>query len=675
MTKPLGDDTTRARAGQLRDQLNAHNVHYYAHDNPQITDAEYDEMLSELQAIEAEFPQLLSIDSPTQRVGAAPLPEFASVTHSVPMLSLGNAFADEDVHDFDRKVRERLELDDAEVEYIGEPKLDGLAVSLRYEDGIFVRGATRGDGSTGEDITQNLRTIDTIPLRILAENVPHIIEIRGEVFISLTGFEAMNAIASERGDKLYANPRNAAAGSLRQLDSSITASRPLSIYCYSVSVIEGQVLPDTHMGMLDLLSEYGFPVNDKRQRINGPQGCLDYYRDMTATRADLPYEIDGIVYKVNRLDWQRELGQVSRSPRWAIAHKFPAQERSTLLRDVEFQVGRTGAITPVARLDPVVVGGVTVSNATLHNMDEVRRKDVRIGDTVWVRRAGDVIPEVARVVVEKRTAHSEPVEPPQYCPVCNTPIVQLEGEAVARCPAGLFCSAQRKQAVVHFASRHALDIEGLGDKLIEQLIEGEHLKTVDQLFSLDKAMLAGLERMGEKSAQNLVEALEKSKQTTLPRFIYALGIREVGEATAANLAAFYGDITTIMQTGIDALENVPDVGPIVARHIVQFFSQQHNLDTISGLLAAGVCWPAVESVAAVELTLQGHTYVITGTLSTMTREQAKQQLQLRGAKVSGSVSKKTTGLIAGEAAGSKLAKAESLGVPVLDEAALLELIG
>lgn len=668
------DKAIKARAAQLRDQLNFHNTQYYVYDNPHISDAEYDELFHALRAIEENHPQLWSADSPTQRVGAAPLAGFASVIHGAPMLSLGNAFGDDDVHDFDRKVKERLELDEAIVEYVGELKLDGLAVSLRYENGLFVRGATRGDGSSGEDITQNLRTINTIPLRIQGNNIPQLIEIRGEVFISLAGFAEMNAKAGERGDKLYANPRNAAAGSLRQLDSKITASRPLSIYCYAVGLIEGQQLPDTHMGMLDKLAEYGFPVNDKRQCVAGPQGCLDYYRKMMAGRAALPYEIDGIVYKVNRLDWQGELGQVSRSPRWAIAHKFPAQERSTILHDVIFQVGRTGAITPVARLDPVVVGGVTVSNATLHNMDEVRRKDVRSGDTVLVRRAGDVIPEVVRVVLEKRPAHSVAVEPPSNCPVCNTAIVQPDDGAVARCPAGLFCSAQRKQAVVHFASRYALDIEGLGDKLIEQLVDGGHLETVDQLFSLDKEHLAGLERMGEKSAQNLVDAVQKSKQTTLARFIYAVGIREVGVATAANLAAFYGDFEALMQADVAALEQVPDVGPIVARHIGAFFSAPQNRNTIAGLLAAGISWPVLEPVAAIDLTLQGTTYVITGTLSGMTREEAKLQLQMRGAKVSGSVSKKTTGLIAGEAAGSKLAKAQSLGVPVLDEAALLVLL-
>ena len=650
----LPDKSQRERAEALRDELNRHNISYYTHDNPQISDAEYDELFHELRALEETCPDLFTADSPTQRVGAAPLEGFETVTHALPMLSLGNAFAADDVHDFDRRVRERLELDSGAVEYVGEPKLDGLAVSLRYEGGVFVRGATRGDGTSGEDITQNLRTIDQIPLKINSVNAPEVIEIRGEVFLPLDGFNAMNVAAEARGEKLYVNPRNAAAGSLRQLDSKITATRPLSIYCYAVGVFEGSSLPDTHMGMLDRLQEYGFPVNDNRRIVIGPQGCLDYYSDLNSRRSDLPYEIDGIVYKVNRLDWQRELGQVSRSPRWAIAHKFPAQERSTVLQAVEFQVGRTGAITPVARLDPVVVGGVTVSNATLHNMDEVRRKDVHAGDTVIVRRAGDVIPEVARVIIEKRPANSQPVVMPEKCPVCDTVIVQVEGEAVARCPAGLFCSAQRKEAVMHFASRHALDIEGLGEKLIDQLVEGGHLETVDQLFSLDKALLAGLERMADKSAQNLVDALEKSKQTTLPRFIFALGIREVGEATAANLAAYFGNLDAMVAASAEELEKVPDVGPIVADRIAQFFSQESNLDTVSGLIAAGVCYPDVEPAASVELTLQGRTYVITGTLSSMTRDEAKQQLQLRGAKVSGSVSKKTTAVIAGEAAGSKL---------------------
>ncbi len=664
----------RARATELRDLLNFHNTQYHIYDDPQIADVEYDEMFHELRVLEEQFPQLLTGDSPTQRVGAAPLEGFASVSHSLPMLSLGNAFSDDDVRDFDRRVKERLELDLLEVEYIGEPKLDGLAVSLRYENGVFARGATRGDGTTGEDITRNLRTIASIPLKILGKHVPQVLEVRGEVFLPLDGFEAMNAAASKRGDKLYVNPRNAAAGSLRQLDSKVTASRPLAIYCYSVGAFEGRQLSDTHMGVLDRLVDFGFPVNDNRRCVHGSQGCLDYYRDMAARRALLPYEIDGIVYKVNRLDWQRELGQISRSPRWAVAHKFPAQERSTVLRMVEFQVGRTGAITPVARLDPVLVGGVTVSNATLHNMQEVRRKGVCLGDTIIVRRAGDVIPEVARVVPEKRPANCKAVELPHNCPVCGTRIVEIEGEAVARCPAGLFCPAQRKRAIQHFASRYALDVEGLGEKLIDQLVDAGHLHTVDELFGLDRTLLAGLERMGEKSALNLVEALEKSKRTTLPRFIYALGIREVGVATAANLAAYFGDLQLIMAAAAEELEKVPDVGPVVARHIAHFFLQQHNRDTISGLLYAGIRWPEVEPTSEIALDLEGHTYVITGTLSKMTRDQAKQRLQNRGARVSGSVSKKTTALIAGEAAGSKLTKAESLGVTILDESGFLELI-
>lgn len=672
MTAP--DSKIRRRAAELRDQLNFHNTRYYVHDDPQIEDAAYDEMFHELRLLEEQHPELLTADSPTQRVGAAPLDGFDTVTHALPMLSLGNAFADDDVYDFDRRVRERLELDSGPVEYVGEPKLDGLAVSLMYEDGVFVRGATRGDGTTGEDITQNLRTIARIPLKVHGKNIPQRIEIRGEVFLPLDGFEAMNKAAEARGEKLYVNPRNAAAGSLRQLDSKITATRPLSIYCYAVGLHEGGELPGTHMGMLDHLRELGFPVNEHSSRVAGPEGCLDYYQALKGRRSELPYEIDGIVYKVNRLDWQRELGQVSRSPRWAVAHKFPAEERSTVLQAVEFQVGRTGAITPVARLEPVMVGGVTVSNATLHNMDEVRRKDVRVGDTVIVRRAGDVIPEVARVLPEKRPDATEPVEMPVRCPVCDTEIVQVEGEAVARCPAGMFCSAQRKEAVIHFASRHALDIEGLGEKLIDQLVDGDHLQTVDQLFSLEKSLLAGLERMADKSAQNLIDALEKSKHTTLPRFIYALGIREVGEATAANLAGYFGDLDALMAADIEELEKVPDVGPIVAQHIARFFDREQHREMIAELLRVGVNWPAVEAVATAAQTLEGNTYVITGTLSGMTRDEAKRELQLRGAKVSGSVSKKTTALIAGEAAGSKLAKAESLDVPVLDEAALLELL-
>ncbi|MEM7206831.1 MAG: NAD-dependent DNA ligase LigA [Pseudomonadota bacterium] len=668
------DKQSRERSAQLREILNYHNTQYYVYDDPQVDDADYDALFHELRALEERFPDLMTPDSPTQRVGAAPLEGFETVTHSVPMLSLGNAFSDDDVHDFDRRVRERLEREDEHVDYVGEVKLDGLAVSLRYENGVFVRGATRGDGTTGEDITQNLRTIGQIPLVIDQNRAPKVLEVRGEVYLPLSGFHKMNEAAVAREEKTYANPRNAAAGSLRQLDSRVTAKRPLAIFCYALGYSEGGTMPDTHTDTLAMLRELGFPVNPLGKVVKGPKGCLAYYRDMQAQRADLPYEIDGIVYKVNRLDWQRELGQVSRSPRWAVAHKFPAQERKTKLLSVEFQIGRTGAVTPVARLDPVVVGGVTVSNATLHNMDEVRRKDIHVGDTVVVRRAGDVIPEVARVLLDKRPDDAETIQLPVYCPECGTAIEQLDGEAVARCPAGQVCPAQRKQSIIHFASRYALDIEGLGDKLIEQLVDGGYIETAAQLFELDVELLAGLERMGSKSAQNLVDALQKSKSTTFARFIYALGIREVGEATAANLASAFGGIDALREADLEALENVSDVGPIVAQHIQRFFSNDANRTLVDSLLAAGIGWPQEAQAPQYAQSLEGNTYVITGTLSGMTRDQVKHELQLRGAKVSGSVSKKTTALIAGEAAGSKLSKAESLGVTVLGEADLEDLL-
>jgi len=668
------DKPSHERAAQLRDWLNYHNIQYHVHDNPQIDDAQYDALLHELCALEQRFPALQTPDSPTQRVGAVPLEGFKTVTHNVPMLSLGNAFSDADVRDFDRRVRERLECDSEQVEYVGELKLDGLAVSLRYENGIFVRGATRGDGTTGEDITQNLRTIAQIPLRIDQTRVPGVIEVRGEVYLSLAGFQAMNEAAIACGGKTYANPRNAAAGSLRQLDSRVTAGRPLAVFCYALGYFEGGSTPATHLETLNMLRDLGFPVNQHGKAVSGPQGCLDYYRDQQAQRGQLPYAIDGIVYKVNRLDWQRELGQVSRSPRWAIAHKFPAEERTTRLLAIEFQIGRTGAVTPVAKLEPILVGGVTVSSATLHNMDEVRRKDIRVGDTVVVRRAGDVIPEVARVVSGKRRAQAQTIQLPIHCPQCGTAIEHTQNEAVARCPAGQLCPAQRKQSIIHFASRHALDIEGLGDKLIEQLVDGGHIETAAQLFDLDIGRLASLARMGTKSAKNLIDALQKSKTTTFARFIYALGIREVGEATAANLAFAFGTIQRLREADLATLESVTDVGPIVAQHIQRFFAKDANRILVDSLLAAGIAWPQQARAPQYAQSLRGKTYVITGTLSAMTRDQVKRELQLRGARVSGSVSKKTTALIAGEAAGAKLSKAESLGVPVLGEPDLPQLL-
>lgn len=639
-------------------------------DDPQIPDAEYDRLLRELQALEQAHPELVTPDSPTQRVGAEPLEGFGEVRHEVPMLSLDNAFDDEELAEFDRRVRERLEVD--EVEYTAEPKLDGLAVSLLYEQGVLVRGATRGDGSTGEDITQNVRTIDSIPLRLIGSGYPQRLEVRGEVFISHAGFRKLNEQAQQQDQKPFVNPRNAAAGSLRQLDPKVTAQRPLEIYCYGVGLVEQGSLPDRHSDILQQLREWGLRVYAGIQRVTGLSGCVDFYRTMEKKRDSLPFDIDGVVFKVDRLDYQQQLGFVARAPRWAIARKFPAQEELTRVLDIDVQVGRTGAITPVARLEPVFVGGVTVTNATLHNEDEVRRKDVRVGDTVIVRRAGDVIPEIVSVILEKRPAKTRPFVMPTQCPVCGSDIEKTEGEAVARCSGGLYCEAQRKEAIKHFASRRAMDIEGLGDKLVEQLVERKLIDDVAGLYDLTVGQLAGLERMGEKSAQNLVEALEKSKHTTLDRFLYALGIREVGDATARILAAEFGSLDALQQATQEQLEAIHDIGPVVAQHIVQFFRQPHNQEVIARLLAAGIDWPPVERTA--HQPLRGKTYVLTGSLSGMTRDEAKQKLQALGAKVSGSVSKKTTAVIAGEKAGSKLAKAETLGVPVLSEEELVELL-
>lgn len=663
---------TRAqRVEQLREQIRLHNYRYYVLDDPSIPDAEYDRLMNELQALEAAHPELVSDDSPTQRVGATPLGEFGEVRHELPMLSLDNAFDDETLADFDRRARERLEVDG--IVYTAEPKLDGLAVSLLYEQGVLVRGATRGDGSIGEDITQNVRTIESIPLRLIGTGFPRRLEVRGEVFMSRVGFQQLNRRQQEQGEKLFVNPRNAAAGSLRQLDPRVTAQRPLEVYCYGVGVVEGGELPDCHGAILQRLRDWGLRVYPGIKQVDGLSGCVTYYHELEARRDSLAFDIDGVVFKVDRLDYQRQLGFVARAPRWAIARKFPAQEELTRVVGIDVQVGRTGAITPVARLEPVFVGGVTVTNATLHNEDEVRRKDVRVGDTVIVRRAGDVIPEVAAVVIDQRPSVTQPFAMPLQCPVCGSDIERIEGEAVARCTGGLYCAAQRKEAIRHFASRRAMDIEGLGEKLVEQLVERKLIEDVAGLYRLDASVLAGLERMGEKSANNLVAALEKSKLTTFDRFLYALGIREVGDATARALAQAFGDLEALKQASVEDLEAVRDIGPIVASHIVHFFQQTHNLEVIGKLLDAGIHWPAIE-VQQHSQALAGRSYVLTGTLSGMTREEAKQRLQALGATVTGSVSKKTTALIAGENAGSKLAKAEALGVPVLEETQLMQIL-
>ena len=657
---------------KLRHEIVHHNRLYYVLDVPEIPDAEYDRLLRELQQLESAHPEFLTSDSPTQRVGAAPIKTFAQVEHKIPMLSLDNAFSDDEVADFDRRVRERLEL--ASVEYVAEPKLDGLAISIRYEKGILVQAATRGDGITGEDVTHNVRTIKSIPLRLIGDDCPHVLEVRGEIYMPKAGFDVLNARARENGYKEFANPRNAAAGSLRQLDPRVTAKRSLSMYCYGVALVDGFSLPVTHSAILTRLKQWGLRVSPEVSVVKGVVGVLSYHREMSEKRNSLPYEIDGVVYKVNRIDQREILGFVSRAPRWAIAHKFPAQEEMTRLLDIEVQVGRTGAITPVARLEPVFVGGVTVSNATLHNEDEIRRKDVHIGDTVIVRRAGDVIPEVASVVLSKRPKDAKPFAMPSQCPVCGSDVIRVEGETIARCSGGLYCDAQRKQAIKHFASRKALDIDGLGDKLVEQLSDQGLIHDVADLFKLTQAQLAGLERMGDKSAANLIAALEKSKQTTLAKFLYALGIREVGETTAQTLAKHFLTLEAVASADADSLQQSSDVGPIVAAHIRAFFQQPHNLEVIEKLQQAGVTWPAMRAIKQDEQALAGQTIVLTGTMTSMTRSEAKERLQTLGAKVAGSVSKKTSLVVAGAEAGSKLSKAESLGIEVLDEAAFIEFL-
>jgi len=657
----------------LRDQLNHHSYQYYVLDDPEIPDVQYDRLYRELQSLEAEYPDLITNDSPTQRVGDKPLDGFSQVKHEVPMLSLDNVFNEEELSDFNKRLQQRLD-NDTEISFAAEPKLDGLAVSLLYEKGLLVRAGTRGDGSTGENITQNIRTIHSIPLKLLGEKIPDVLEVRGEVFMPKAGFEKINQSARENDEKPFANPRNAAAGSLRQLDPKVTASRPLAMYCYAVGRVDGSEQLSTHSEMLDQLKQWGLPLCKERKTVKGVQGCLSYFQEMSELRDSLPYEIDGIVYKVNSLKLQKELGFVAKAPRWAIAHKFPAQEEITRVNAIEFQVGRTGAITPVARLEPVFVGGVTVSNATLHNMDEVNRKDVRVGDQVIIRRAGDVIPEVVRVVPGSRKHKANKIQLPELCPVCDSEIEQEEGEAIARCSGGLFCAAQRKESIKHFASRKAMDIDGLGDKLVEQLVDEGCIDHMDDLYTLTVEKIAGLERMGEKSATNLIEALQKSKHTSLNRFIYALGIREVGEATALTLANYFTNLDAIKAANEESLQNVEDVGPVVAAHIVRFFKQPHNLEVIEKLLNSGIYWDAIEAAAAEEQTLEGKTFVITGTLTEMTRDDAKKALQARGAKVTGSVSKKTDYVVVGESAGSKATKAEQLGIEMLDEAALIELL-
>ncbi|HEY4212120.1 MAG TPA: NAD-dependent DNA ligase LigA [Steroidobacteraceae bacterium] len=678
-----------SRIAQLRSQIAYHDKRYYENDDPEIPDAEYDKLMIELRALEAEHPDLITPDSPTQRVAGAPLEEFGTVVHRVPMLSLDNAFSDEDVQAFDRRIHERLGVE-GDLDYIAEPKLDGLAITVIYRDGRYDRAATRGDGVNGEDVTANVRTIRSVP-HVLKGKAPAVLEVRGEVFMPLKGFEKMNQTARGKGEKVFVNPRNAAAGSLRVLDPRVTASRPLSMFFYALGQVEGGVMPDKQSALLDAFRGWGLPVSGESKLVHGVAGCLAYYRDIGERRKSLPHQIDGVVYKLDSRPDQEKLGFVSRAPRWATAHKFPAEEATSIVRDISFQVGRTGTLTPVARLEPVFVGGVTVTNVTLHNIGEVHRKDVRVGDTVIVRRAGDVIPEVVKVVLERRPMTdagagdaarplADEVVLPRVCPVCASPVVQVEGEAAARCTGGFTCRAQRQEAIRHFASRRAMDIEGLGDKLVEQLIEQKLVETPADLYGLSASQLSELERMGEKSAENLIESIDRSRQTTLPRFLYALGIPDVGEATALALAQHFRDLGKLQNANADEVQQVPDIGPIVAAEVAAFFGSERHQAVIRRLTqshdagGAGITWPVIERVTAENAPLAGLTFVITGSLETMSRDAAQEALQALGAKVSGSVSKKTRFVVAGADAGSKLKKAAELGVRVLDEKALLAVL-
>lgn len=657
----------------LRSKLEDFNYQYYVLDNPTVPDAEYDRVMKELKKLEAEHPEFLTADSPSQKVGGQALNKFDQVTHAIPMLSLDNAFDEADFTAFNRRLKERLVISD-DIAFCCEPKLDGLAVSIIYEQGVLVQAATRGDGQVGENITENVKTIRNIPLKLRGQHIPAVLEVRGEVFMDVAGFNRLNETAFAKGDKTFANPRNAAAGSLRQLDPKITANRPLSFYAYSMGQVEGMELDTEHYAQLMQLKEFGLPVCPEIKLVENAKDALAYYQDILTRRAQLAYEIDGVVIKVNDKQYQSRLGFVARAPRWAIAFKFPAQEELTTLLDVEFQVGRTGAITPVARLEPVFVGGVTVSNATLHNGDEIARLGVMIGDTVTIRRAGDVIPQVTQVVLERRPSDAREIQFPDACPVCGSHVERVEGEAVARCTGGLVCSAQRKEAIKHFASRKALNVDGLGDKIVEQLVERELIQTPADLFKLRQGHFETLERMGPKSAQNLVDALENAKSTTLAKFIYSLGIREVGEATAQNLATHFKTLDALQQASIDDFQTVPDVGIVVANHLFAFFSEPHNLSVVNELLEVGLQWPQIEEKSADALPLAGLTYVLTGTLTQLNRNDAKARLQALGAKVAGSVSKNSDGVFAGEKAGSKLAKAQELNVPVMDEDALIALL-
>lgn len=669
-------ESNEQKLTELRTTLRHHEYLYHVMDTPEIPDAEYDRLMRELRELEAQHPELITPDSPTQRVGAAPLASFSQIRHEVPMLSLDNVFDEESFLAFNKRVQDRLKNSD-DLTYCCELKLDGLAVSILYENGLLVQAATRGDGTTGEDITSNVRTIRAIPLKLRGDNIPQRLEVRGEVFLPQAGFEKINEEARRTGGKVFANPRNAAAGSLRQLDPRITAKRPLTFFCYGVGVLEGGELPASHSARLQQFKFWGLPVSERVKLCHTPEEVLTYYRKVEEDRPNLGFDIDGVVIKVDSLALQEQLGFVARAPRWAVAFKFPAQEQMTFVRDVEFQVGRTGAITPVARLEPVHVAGVLVSNATLHNADEIERLGLRIGDKVVIRRAGDVIPQVVNVVLSERPEETQEIVFPTHCPVCHSDVERVEGEVVTRCTGGLICGAQRKESLKHFVSRRALDVDGMGDKIIDQLVEKEYVHTPADLFQLTPGKLTGLDRMGPKSAQNIVDALEKSKETTFARFLYALGIREVGEATAAGLAAHFGTIEALEQASIDDLQKVPDVGIVVATQVRNFFAEESNREVIAQLRKEGVRWPAPVVVNAEEIDspFAGKTIVLTGSLSQLSRDDAKAQLVALGAKVAGSVSKKTDLVIAGEAAGSKLAKAQELGIAVIDEDEMLRLLG
>jgi DNA ligase (NAD+) len=671
----MNDTAIANQINTLREKIRAYDYHYYVLDEPLVPDAEYDRCFKALQALEHEHPQWITPDSPTQRVGAAVASTLEPIPHQKPMLSLGNVFSVEELMAFMKRVSAGVERPVDELVFACEPKLDGLAVNLTYEQGQLVHAATRGDGAVGENITSNIKTIASVPLKLMTDNPPSLIEVRGEVYMPKAGFEAFNDEARRLGEKTFANPRNAAAGSLRQLNPQITATRPLDLYCYGLGVCEGIDLPDSHLAQLTLLHSMGFRVAKETRSAIGVEGCMAYYRAMQTARDNLPFEIDGVVYKVDSTRLQDTLGYVSRAPRFACAHKFPASEEMTTLLSVDFQVGRTGALTPVARLQPVAVGGVVVSNATLHNMDEIARKDIHIGDTVIIRRAGDVIPEVVSVVIERRPASTIKIECPVTCPVCGSEVLREPGDAVARCTGGLFCSAQLKRSIEHFASRKAMAIDGLGDALIDQLVDAGMLKHLSDLYTLDVQRLEQLPRMGRKSAENLIQAIKASQKTTFNRFIYALGIREIGEAGARVLAGHFQYIDALKAAPVEALMALKDIGPIAAAHVVQFFAESHNLLVIQELIARGVHWPVIEKAPIdVHHAFYGKTVVLTGTLSSMGREDAKARLLSLGANVSGSVSKKTDYVIAGQDAGSKYTKATELGVPVLDEEAFIGIL-